>query len=261
MKVEKIRELQRNVMREIQGKGAMPKEINNLLEIGFDGILQIYKNYSCDSETIEKYINGKKEEVRSILNNFGENRKAEQMQFVNIFFSRLLKQIEEGQIKENKTRNMGDISKMKFQNKGITNRIFAQIESSFQNIRAAQRKLLSSRGYSQEQIQSIDVDVQAFIKSFRKNDERIKRDFELDEKEFQQLIKEKYEEYMQYEEKEEKKLAETEKSKNKKDGFKKGLDAKIPLKTQRDNAQKFVREQKSKENEQIENVLRDDVIY
>lgn len=221
------------------------------MEIAFNGILQIYINCSCDISLIEGYINGNKEAVKSILNNLGENRKAEQMQAVNKFFSGLQTQIEEGQIKESKSRNMGDISKIKFQNKEITNRIFAQIESSFQNIRVAQRKFLSARAYSEERIQSIDVNVQAFIKSLRRNDEIIKRAFELDEKECQQLVTEKYKEYMQYEENEEKILAEIgnkqseneSSSRNEKEEFKKSLDAGIPLEEQRENAQRFVKEQ------------------
>lgn len=72
---EIIEELKRKVFSKIENRDAIPESVNEIVERSFTNILDLYRKFRCDNETIKEYIDGIKAEVKVEIEKDGDYRK------------------------------------------------------------------------------------------------------------------------------------------------------------------------------------------
>ena len=108
-----------------------------------------------------------------------------------------------------------------------------------ENVNIRQGRILSSRGYSDEKIINLQNEVRTYINKFKKNNEEEVNDLiKRDDKELQEWLLSKYDEYIKSNKKE-----------DRKEEFKKEIDAGISLEEQHERAISFQENQQNGEGE------------
>ena len=244
---ELIEEFKKSVLIKVEMRDDLPQEVSDIIERNFDNMLEIYKNNNCDYCSVQEYIDGTKNAVKSRLHSIGEERKNEQLNGTNYVVNSIQRELEE-EGKENSQKHKNEISEIDINDDKSLGHIVDTVSEALREVQSKQNYNLSNRGYDDRRIEQINEDVRKHIYNFEMRDaEEIEACLKNDKQELIELITEEYEEY----------IVEAEKSdregKDEEENFKSRLNADISLEDQNEYVKKFLdREETEKETEKDE---------
>ena len=151
-KLEMAEELKRSVLTKVQNREGIPENVMNLIENSVDKILDIYQNSGCDNRYIEEYIYGNKNQIESIIEGIGEDRKSQEIEEIDYIIRGIQREIEEKE-EENKQQHKQDIEEIEIDDNRYANRIIDNVTDCLKDIQSQQNRILSSMGYTYERIE------------------------------------------------------------------------------------------------------------
>lgn len=264
--MEEFEELKRKLMNKVQNK-EMPEEILQIINNIYTKIMQITQGKGVSNITVEDVIYENNKLLNQRINNkIANERNENQLEELNYILKgmeRDLEKIEETQLNEEQSeeinakshqRNIFAFEEMDMNSSKDVNRIVDSLEESVREVRNVIKRVLSSRGVSEDKVEEVEYELSRVIRDIQSKvpEELMTVLKQEDEKTIKEII-EIYEDYETF------KMQKQNKDKRKE--FLEELDAGIPLKEQNANSKKFCEDASiGKSNEKRENSLPDDIL-
>ena len=247
--------MKRKMISNISNKEDIPEETIAIIKNAFDGLEQIYEEMNCNNQSIQEYLRGSFEQVKSyVTKEIGENRKDKQFEQVQYMLKEIERNVLEGIEEEQRPRTEENISRLENESSKNTTRILEYIEDALRDVQSRQNSILNARGYSEEQIYEIQAQAKRFILQFQnRNDERIYETLGQDDNKFKKQFLDEYELFVQ----------QYEKTKTKENSFKEGIanyEGKQSLEEQRKFSEEIMNKKKEEEKQEPETTLDCDII-
>ena len=250
--MEEFEELRGNIIRKIEYKEEIPVEIVNMIRNILQEVSKIYDKYHCNNSEIQRYLEGKYDEIRMYLKkNISKERKEEKLEKTMFILNTIKKEIEENEQGANEKKHKEELSTIESDNRVSTAKVIDIVTDSILNIQSRQNKILDARGFSDNRIEEVSQEVRGFIRYFQnRNKEKIYELFAQDDNSIQNELVQLYEDYV------------TTRKKDKREEFRESLDANISLEEQHKFAMEKVEEANNKQQEEkSEQALPVDYIY
>lgn len=252
--MEYFEEFKRNIMNIFNnGKEDTAEEILRTVQSMLRDVEQIYNDMGCNNSTIQEYIDSQVKELKVQLNNILNNKvQNEQIEQVQTILSRMEKDIENEE--ENQGRNKEEIFEINSDNNRMTQEIMQSINDVIRDIQSRQNRILDANGFSYQRIEDIEQEVLWMVK--RSEDGKQDEIYDIlknDDKKLQEIILQKYDEYIND-------LKIQEKRQEHKDSFKDEIKVDISLEQQNSDAIEFLKQENNKDKEDHSMDLPGDII-
>lgn len=247
-KLEMVEELKRSVLTKVQNREGIPENVMNLIENSIDKILDIYQNLRCDTRYIEEYIDGNKNQIKSIIEGIGEDRKSQEIGEIDYIIRGIQREIEEKE--ENKRQHEKEIEEIQIDDNRYANRIIDNVTDCLKDIQSHQNRILSSMGYTDERIQQINQYVNQYIYNVEmRQGDKINELLNADKEQLISQVLEQYEEFHEAlikEDKDTEKKEDIEHQENKQESFREELSSGKSLEEQREYVNEILKQEKEK---------------
>lgn len=253
--LELLEEMKRKMISNISNKEDIPEETIAIIKNAFDGLEQIYEEMNYNNPSIQEYLRGSFEQIKSdVTKEIGENRKDKQFEQVQYMLKEIERNVLEGIEEEQRPRTEENILSLENESSKNTTRILEYIEDALADVQSRQNSILNARGYSKEQIYEIQDQAKRFILQFQnRNDERIYETLGQDDNKFKKQFLDEYELFVQ----------QCEKTKTKEKSFKEEIadyEGKQSLEEQRKFSEEIMNRKKEEEKQGPETTLDCDII-
>ncbi len=245
-------ELKRSMLKTVEYRDGMPKEIENMVKKVFVELGTIFDEYNCNSSTIEMFCEGEFGEIKSVLNKTGQRRIESQEDQLNEILSVVRRDLESGysndELKSRINRHREGIEEIGRNDSRTIDIVLGEIDQALGNIRRRQTMILGNRGFSERRIDEINEEMINLARRVQRQDTQMEEIFARDVKTLHRKLQEKYDLFL------------ADATKDKKAEFRKSLYGGISLEEQSENAKQFIddvneNKKKTKARDLIPNIL------
>ena len=172
-KIQELYSIRNEIFNEVDSMSIVPEEVERIIKQAFQNLNIYYENQGVNYPITEEYITGMFEETKANIRCKENNdRRGEYWGQINYLFDTLEEKIVDGEEIQQSDVERFQISD--YNRNKIVFTIVQELEEGLRNVQSTQRRLMSTRGCSDEQIEKIYYEAMKFMRSYMQD-----KDFEI----------------------------------------------------------------------------------
>lgn len=197
--LDKLKEMNNKIM---QSEG-IPEDVKRIVRNMFERLSNKYDEMNCNNSTILDYLETAMTQFRHELDKIGEKRKDTIVEEFNYMTKNITNDLENelDEDTQNRRDNMYKerISELgESHNRRNANIIMDRVQEALMDIQSRQKGVLVARGYDDRRIDNINEEVRTFIRHMVNiNEENIYEIMKADTRQLNNILLDKYEEFLQ----------------------------------------------------------------